>query len=921
MQTIKAKKYQTVFDIAVQYTGWLTACFEIAELNNISVTDMLSEGQELLIPDVLNLQIVNDYALDKVEPATDIDNVVAWQVPMQFDYSVGGGDRGVITAPNEPSSLIVSPTTIAAVKNYASYNFVVTANVQYVVEETEDWIIITSSNTGQYVVHVNENYASTPRSGVITVRTVDNLLVRTITVNQAAGIVVTPTISFSPSSVNVVKAGASPLIFVNANVSYTIASLVSWITVRASGTLGQGYYYLDVVANPNTTTRTGIIQVTALGVTYQLSVSQLGESVTLTLSVPNEQQVSASGVANLAVVVTSNTSFSVQSDSSWITTTNVTSTGFNIVVSNNVGNQRIGHISVIAGSRTETITITQATATAASLKNIAVQIPKLTASTQNPFVLYPQLKTTMPVVTETDGEVHNTWMVVAQLGHNLFTDQARPEQFGFVGSSEFSTFMKRGLEFVYPSNPDTGQTWNLDPTTANYYPPNGKSITEFVSTILPQYRVSCFLQTTIPFANLVEAFDAGASQSLNGYFGQGDWENGKSLMAFVGMDWEGAVDEQGYLRKFALQVGACLSAKKARVFEFYSPIFETFSGVLLIDHTRKYDNYPIGGIGVTYPSTTQLSPLWKGDIVLNISEKGIAGKKITDYPQITPTQEQAFYRIDLARHLSVYDLGNNKHVTIRKYGDTFSETNQPNTFNVVGAFLKYAVASEQFGYYCQKVLNRRGFMQGKNIGDCNNAGLADYVRPDEGGDYVSDVGAEKSNELASREDIFLFDLCDYMNGNHQWKWTLAGTTENALYNRPYDGHIGSAAIRKMVVDSGGAAIFEKMNPLFWNISISTDGINYVNQNYAIDLNRNINKIWVRAKVGTGNYSNILEVAAARPERVEPTEVWVKVLVQNVERIIHITPTMWETLNPIYSNVSSANISTEDKIYFYQKYQF
>lgn len=63
---------QTLQDIAIQYCGTLEALFDIAFLNNISVTEELSPGQILNIPQVDYgfQEVVNYFLINKKQPAT-----------------------------------------------------------------------------------------------------------------------------------------------------------------------------------------------------------------------------------------------------------------------------------------------------------------------------------------------------------------------------------------------------------------------------------------------------------------------------------------------------------------------------------------------------------------------------------------------------------------------------------------------------------------------------------------------------------------------------------------------------------------------------------------------------------------------------------------------------------------------------------
>lgn len=72
---VKVLHNQSLFDIAIMYFGTANAVFEIALLNNISVTEVLHAGLELLLPntDYGFNEVVNYYRSNRIAPATEID--------------------------------------------------------------------------------------------------------------------------------------------------------------------------------------------------------------------------------------------------------------------------------------------------------------------------------------------------------------------------------------------------------------------------------------------------------------------------------------------------------------------------------------------------------------------------------------------------------------------------------------------------------------------------------------------------------------------------------------------------------------------------------------------------------------------------------------------------------------------------------
>jgi len=64
---------QSLFDIAIQHCGDTKAAFAIAEMNGLSVTDQLTVGQDVEIPDPYDRDVVGYFASRGINPATAIN--------------------------------------------------------------------------------------------------------------------------------------------------------------------------------------------------------------------------------------------------------------------------------------------------------------------------------------------------------------------------------------------------------------------------------------------------------------------------------------------------------------------------------------------------------------------------------------------------------------------------------------------------------------------------------------------------------------------------------------------------------------------------------------------------------------------------------------------------------------------------------
>lgn len=65
---------QSILDIAIQYTGMVENSFDIAVYNGLSVSDSLSSGMNITIPEGIDtdVDVINDFSSKILQPATGI---------------------------------------------------------------------------------------------------------------------------------------------------------------------------------------------------------------------------------------------------------------------------------------------------------------------------------------------------------------------------------------------------------------------------------------------------------------------------------------------------------------------------------------------------------------------------------------------------------------------------------------------------------------------------------------------------------------------------------------------------------------------------------------------------------------------------------------------------------------------------------
>jgi len=97
--TITVLHNQSLLDLALQHTGTIESIFELAVLNEKSITDDMVAGASLLIGEISNKDILNYYTTKNIQPATAftkadkqvlerLEGISIWAI--NLDFVVGG---------------------------------------------------------------------------------------------------------------------------------------------------------------------------------------------------------------------------------------------------------------------------------------------------------------------------------------------------------------------------------------------------------------------------------------------------------------------------------------------------------------------------------------------------------------------------------------------------------------------------------------------------------------------------------------------------------------------------------------------------------------------------------------------------------------------------------------------------------------
>ena len=243
--------------------------------------------------------------------------------------------------------LAVTPPNRSVGDTSGHTTFFVTSNINWLVSSNASWCVPTASGSGNDTIFTTftTNNSIVPRVATLTVSGTGVPSV-TVTVTQAGA---SPELIVTPPNHDVAADTGRTNYNVQANIAWTVSTDSSWCTVTPSGT-GNGTIVATFTANQDITQRIAHISTIGSGIgPVVVTLTQTGEAPTLNVLPANQNVTAIAGSVNY--MVTSNTSWNVQSDSSWCTVTSSGSKNDTIVANftANAGKAaRTAHISVTA---------------------------------------------------------------------------------------------------------------------------------------------------------------------------------------------------------------------------------------------------------------------------------------------------------------------------------------------------------------------------------------------------------------------------------------------------------------------------------------------------------------------------------------------------------------------------------------------
>ena len=259
----------------------------------------------------------------------------------------------------------VSTTSINVDAEEGSTNtFNITSNTSWTLSSNQSWLTTNTSsgnsNTSISVV-ANENIELNTRSAIVTISS-NGLEDKLVTVIQDAAL---PYLNVSNQNINVsADEGSASSFTITSNTSWNINCDQTWLTIDPNTNSGSSTINITASANPTTNTRQAIITVSSTGLENKtITVTQ--DAALPYLNVSNQNiNVSANDGSTSSFTITSNTSWNINCDQTWLTidpNTNSGSSTINITASANpTTNTRQAIITVSStGLENKTITVTQ----------------------------------------------------------------------------------------------------------------------------------------------------------------------------------------------------------------------------------------------------------------------------------------------------------------------------------------------------------------------------------------------------------------------------------------------------------------------------------------------------------------------------------------------------------------------------------
>lgn len=285
-----------------------------------------------------------------------------------------GGITATVTVTQRPAQgpvLIVSPLSWEAAQGGDETSKTVTANVPWTATSNHPWLSVspeTGHRDGTLQVVAEPNDGTSTRNGSITVT--GGGITHTIRVTQPAADLESPTLTLSTNTWEAGSIFDRTTIQVTTNATWEFPTVCKegedWVVIQfvyPEDRRGNGSF--EIIAwlpNPYDEIRTGIVTVTAEGLTETVEVRQAPGSSPQLFLAGNEWTTSANPESRYFTLFANVPWTATSSDESWLTVEENRDDGFywiRVQVTENTGGERRGTITVSGGGLTDELTVIQ----------------------------------------------------------------------------------------------------------------------------------------------------------------------------------------------------------------------------------------------------------------------------------------------------------------------------------------------------------------------------------------------------------------------------------------------------------------------------------------------------------------------------------------------------------------------------------
>ena len=251
-----------------------------------------------------------------------------------------------VTVTQANTTLKVSKESVSFGASQSTTNIAITTNAKWTLSSSANWLSVTpSSGSGDASISITANDASSSSAREATVIVKALELSKTIKITQVG-----VTLDVKTTELSFAVSGGSKTVTATSNAKVSVSSNASWCTASVSGST------ITIKATANTGyTREAIVTVKAGSLSRTIKVSQVGVSLEVT---PSELSFTSSGGRKTATI-TSNVTFSAESNATWCTVSVSGSTIYVSAASNSGVSERTATVTIKAGGFSKYIRITQ----------------------------------------------------------------------------------------------------------------------------------------------------------------------------------------------------------------------------------------------------------------------------------------------------------------------------------------------------------------------------------------------------------------------------------------------------------------------------------------------------------------------------------------------------------------------------------